>query len=262
MNYEKESVTPGQFLDFRFNIHNKIVDVFFPDLNLDPNSIIKGTVNSDQDIFKLTNKSPMIEAYTYKIDNINLQVDNKNPLYSTLLSIDEIDSKYYNLSDINLVNVMLNDTLYMRADMIGGKEKQENYTFSFYHTYNEKNQSVLGMKHSTLFFKQNTWHINPDNNDQNKVVYDEAIKAYAIDNFNMISGNQEVHLAGLITSDQEKNIDLRLENVNLDDVTPSIDSVAINGKVNGSINLRTINNKTLPIADLSINYFSINEDLY
>ena len=262
VNYEKEYVTPGQFLDFRFNIHNKIVDVFFPDLDLDPNSMIKGTVNSDQDIFKLTIKSPMIEAYTYKIDNINLQVDNKNPLYSTLLSIDEIDSKYYNLSDINLVNVMLNDTLYMRADMIGGKEKQENYKFSFYHTYNEKNQSVLGMKHSTLFFKQNTWHINPDNNAQNKVVYDEEIKAYAIDNFNMISGNQEVHLAGLITSDQEKNIDLRLENVNLDDVTPSIDSVAIDGKVNGSINLRTINNKTLPIADLSINYFSINEDFY
>ncbi len=262
VNYEKELVTPGQFLDFRFNIHNKIVDVFFPDLQLGPNSIVRGTVDSDQDIFKLTVKSPKIEAFTYTIDQINLQVDNRNPLFNTLLSIDEIDSKYYKLSEINLVNVMLKDTLFMRADMIGGREKQEKYTFSFYHTFNEKNQSVFGLKHSELTFKQNTWHINPENNDQNKVIYDKDIKAYAIDNFNIISGNQEVHLAGLITSDQQKNIDLRLDNVNLSDVTPSIDSVAIDGKVNGSINLRTINNKTLPIADLSINYFSINNDYY
>ena len=40
-----------------------------------------------------------------------------------------------------------------------------------------------------------------------------------------------------------------------------IDSVAVDGKVNGSINLRTINNKTLPIANMTINYFSINDDL-
>ncbi len=262
VNFEKDEVTEGQFLDFRFNIHSKIIDVFFPDLQLGPNSIIRGSVDSDNDLFKLTVKSPKIEAYNYTIDKINLQVDNQNPLYNTLLSVDEIDSKYYNLSEINLVNVMLNDTLFMRADMMGGRQHQEKYSFSFYHTINEKNQSVLGMKTSELTFKQNTWYINPENNDQNKIVYDSDIKAYAIDNFNMITGNQEVHLAGLITSDQEKNIDLRLNNVNLDDITPSIDSIALDGKVNGSVNLRTINNKILPIADLAINYFSINDDYY
>ncbi len=262
MNYEKEIVTPGQFLDFRFNIHSKIVDVFFPDLQLDPNSFIRGAIDSDQDIFNLTIKSPKIEVFDYTIDGINLQVDNENPLYNTLLSVDEIDSKYYNLSEINLVNVMLNDTLFMRADMTGGKERKEKYAFSFYHTFNENNQSVWGMKKSEITFKENTWYINPDNNDQNKVVYDKDIMTYAIDDFNMITGNQEVHLAGLITADQQKNIDLRLTNVNLEDITPSIDSVAIDGKVNGSINLRTINNKTLPIADLTINYFSINDDYY
>lgn len=261
VNYEKEPVTEGQFLNFRFNIYNKIVDVFFPDLKLGPDSFIKGEVNSDEDIFKLKVKSPEIEAFNYAIDNVNLQIDNKNPLYSTLLSIDEIDSQYYNLSEINLVNVILKDTLFMRADMIGGKDKQERYNFSFYHTINENNQSVLGMKKSELTFKKNTWYINPENNNQNKVVYDNDIKTYAIDNFNMITENQEVHLAGLI-SEGQKNLDLRLSNVNLEDISPSIDSVAVDGKVNGLINFRTINNKTLPIADMTINYFSINDDYY
>ena len=262
VNYKKEKVDVGQFLDFKFNIHNKIIEVFFPDFKLGPNSLIRGSVNSDEDIFKLTVKSPNIEAFDIKIDRINLQVDNKNPLFNTLLSIDEFDTKYYDLSEITLVNVMLNDTLFVRADMMGGEKQQEKYSFSFYHTFNEKNQSVLGMKKSELIFKNNTWFINPDDNDQNKVVYDRDINTYAIDNFNMISGNQQLQLAGLITGSHEKNLDLRLNNVNLYDISPSIDSVALDGKINGSINLRTVNKTTLPFADITVNYFSINNDYY
>ena len=262
VNYKKDKVVKGQFLDFNFNIHNKIIDVFFPQLKLSPGSIIRGSVNSDEDIFKLTLKSPKFEAYDFTIDLINLQVDNKNPLFNTLLSIDEIDSKYYNLSEITLVNVMLNDTLFVRADMMGGKTQQEKYSFSFYHTFNEKNQSVLGMKRSELMFKNNTWFINPEENDQNKVVYDRDINTYAIDDFNMISGNQEIHLAGLINGNKDRNIDLRLSNVNLKSISPSIDSVALGGMVNGAVNLRTVNKTTLPFADVTINYFSINDSYY
>ena len=153
VNYEKQDVLEGQYLDFRFNIYNKIVEVFFPDLILGANTIIYGEVNSDQDIFKLNIRSPRIEAFDFYVDKINLQVDNKNPLFNTLLSVDELDTKYYNLSQINLVNVVLNDTLFMRADMIGGRERQERYNFSVFHTINEQGQSVLGMKRSELFFQ-------------------------------------------------------------------------------------------------------------
>ncbi len=262
VNYKKEVVEQGQFLDFKFNIHNKIIEVFIPDFELGPESLIRGSVDSDQDIFKLTVKSPKIEAYDVSIDRINLQVDNQNPLFNTLLSIDEIDSKYYNVSELTLVNVMLNDTLFVRADMMGGDKQEEKYNLSFYHTFNEQNQSVLGMKRSELLFKNNSWYINPDNNQQNKIVFDRDIDTYAIDDFNMIHEEQEIHLAGLINGASEKNIDLRLENVNLFDITPSIDSVAIDGKVNGSVNLKTVNKTTLPYADLTINYFSINDDYY
>jgi hypothetical protein len=262
VNYEKDEVVKGQFLDFKFNIHNKIIDVFFPDFKLAAGSIIRGSVDSDEDIFKLTIKSPKIEAYDLRLDKINLQVDNKNPLFNTLLSVDKIDSKYYNLSELTLVNVMLNDTLFVRTDMMGGENQNEKYSFSLYHTINEKNQSVLGMKKSELMFKNNTWFINPEENSQNKIVYDRDINTYAIDNFNMISGKQEIQLAGLINGTNDKNIDLRLTNVNLDDISPSISNVALAGMVNGSVNLKTVNNSTLPFADLTINYFSINEAFY
>ena len=261
-NYQKEVVSGGQFLDFHFNIYNKIIEVFYPKVKLGPNSIIKGEINSDEDKFVLYIKSPEVEAFDVFVEDIDLQINNKNPLFNTLLSVDKIDSKYYNIANVNLVNIVLNDTLFMRTDFIGGRELKESYEFSFYHTINEKNQSIFGINKSEIKFKNNTWKINPNSNDQNKLVFDENFKTYAIDNINMESGNQHIDLAGLINGVDTQFIDLKLENVNLYDITPDIDSVRIDGKLNGSINFKKVNGKTLPYADLTINYFNINSDYY
>ncbi len=84
------------------------------------------------------------------VENIRMHVDNKNPIYNTLLSVDKINTKYYNVADVNMVNITLNDTLFMRTDFIGGKEFKEKYNLSFYHTINENNQSVFGIKKSEI----------------------------------------------------------------------------------------------------------------
>ena len=262
INFKKVQVSEGQFLEFNFNIYNKIVDVFFPEVKISANSLIRGEINSDNDVFQLTIKSPEFEAYQNKVENIRLQVDNKNPLYNTLLSVDKINTKYYNIEDLNLVNVTLNDTLFIRTDFVGGKDLKEKYNFSFYHTVNENNLSVFGIKKSEMEIKNNIWQINPHNNNQNKVVFDKSYKNFAIDKINFVSGFQFIDLAGVVNGKESRNIDLTFENVNLNDITPPIDSLNINGKINGSLHLKTVDKKTLPFADLRINYFNINNDYY
>ncbi len=262
VNYQKEEVANSQFLEFNFNIYNKIVEVFFPDVRLGANTIIRGEMDSDKDKLKLSIKSPDIVAFENEIENIRLQVDNKNPLYHTLLSVDKVNSKHYNIANVNLVNVTLNDTLFMRTDFIGGNELKEKFNLSFYYTINENNQFVFGFKSSELVFKNNTWKINPENNNQNKFVFDNKFKNFAIDNIDAVSEDQYIGLAGLVYDNDNKNIDLKFENVNLYDITPNVDSVAIDGKVNGVINLKSVNGNTLPLADMTINYFSINDDFY
>ena len=261
-NYQKEEVSKGQYLDFHFNIYNKIIEVFYPEVNLGTNTFIKGAIDSDKDIFELVVKSPEIKAFDVIIDDINLQVNSKNPLFNTLLNVKDINSDYYRISDVNMVNIVLNDTLLMRTSFVGGYDKTESFDLSFYQTINEKNQVVVGIKKSEIVFKGNAWYINPENNQQNKVVFDDGFKTYAIDNVNMVSENQHIDLAGVVGNSKNKNIDLKFENVNLYDVTPNIDSVRVDGKINGSLNLKTIDNQTLPYADLTINYFSINKDYY
>jgi hypothetical protein len=257
-DFEPKRVLPGQFLDFNFKIYNKIIEVFFPEVKLGPNTSIKGKIVADSEKFELTFKSPEVEAYKNVAQNIRLQIDNKNPLYNTLLSIDNVNTKYYKVKDLNLVNVTLNDTLFFRTDFFGGRRLNEKFDLSFYHTLNENNKSVIGLKRSNIKFKENDWLVNPTNNKQNKVVIDEKFQTFAFDKINIISKDQEIDFAGIITGKNDKDVTLNLKNVLLEGVTPRIDSLDIKGLVNGYINYKQIKGNPLPIADLIVNDLKFN----
>ncbi len=262
INYQKEKVNANQFLNFNFTINNKIVEVFYPEVKLASGTFIKGKIDSDKDQLEILLKSPNIQVYDNEVENIKLQVDNQNPLYNTILSIDSLKTNYYKAADLNMVNVTLNDTLFVRADFIGGQLFEEKFDLSFYHTINENNQPVFGIKKSEIKYKNNDWFINAGNNKQNKIVFDDNYSTFAIDNVNIDSGNQHINMAGAVHGEQNKNIELALENVNLYDIMPIIDSVKVDGKINGTIQLKKVNNKVLPFIDASVNYFSINDSYY
>ncbi|MDX5585656.1 MAG: translocation/assembly module TamB domain-containing protein [Aureibaculum sp.] len=257
-NYTPTNVTQGQFLDFNFKIYNKIVDVFFPEVKLGANTSIKGKINSDNEQFELIVRSPKVEAYENIIENIKLQIDNKNPLYNTLLSIDKINTKYYNIAELNLVNVTLNDTLFFRTDFIGGRKMDEKFNLSFYHTINENSKSVLGLKKSDINFKENKWLINPTNNKQNKVVFDKALNTFAFDKIKIISKDQEIDFAGVIGGENSTDLVLDLKDVKLQGITPYIDKLSLNGLVNGTVNYKKYNGEIFPTAQLKINDFYAN----
>ncbi len=258
-NYEPTPVSEGQFLDFNFKIYNKIVDVFFPEVKLGANTSIKGKINSDKQKFELTVKSPKVEAYQNVVENIKLQIDNKNPLYNTLLSVDAINTKHYNIADLNLINVTLNDTLFFRTDFVGGKNLKEKFDLSFYHTINENNMSVIGLKKSNINFKDNDWQINPTNNKQNKVVFDKGFHTFAFDKIKVFSEDQAIDFAGVMSGKNNKDITLNLKDVKLQGITPFIENFSLKGLVNGTINYKQNNGETFPTADLTVNDFYVND---
>ncbi|MEN8187425.1 MAG: translocation/assembly module TamB domain-containing protein [Bacteroidota bacterium] len=260
INYQKEKVDANQFVDFNFNVYNKIVEVFFPEVKLASGTFMKGSIDSDNDQIDLLLKSPNIKAYDNEVENIKLQVNNQNPLYNTILSIDSLKTKYYKAADLNMVNVTLNDTLFVRGEFIGGKVLEEKFDLSFYYTINENNQPVFGIKRSEVKYKNNNWVINTNNNRQNKIVFDDNYKTFAIDNIDMISGYQSINIAG-VHGEQNEDLNLVLENVNLNDISPDINNIEVDGKINGTIQLKNVGDKSLPYVDIEVNYFSVN-DLY
>ncbi|MGY0392366.1 translocation/assembly module TamB domain-containing protein [Bizionia sp. KMM 8389] len=257
-NYIPHKVLADQYIDFNFNIYNKIVEVFVPDIELGANTYIRGHVESKEEEFKLTFKSPKIKLFDYFADKISLQVDNKNPLFNTYVEVDSINTNYYNLSKFNLINVTLKDTLFIRSEFKGGKNNDDAYNLSFYHTINEDNKSVVGFSRSDATFKGSKWVINENRNSHNRIVFDNEFKNIQLDSFLMSHKNEQIKLFGTLKDSTYKDIKLNFKDVDLAKITPSIDSLDLHGNVNGKLDVFQQNGQYLPDSNITIDDLEIN----
>lgn len=257
-NYRPNTITTNQYLEFDFDIYNKIVEVFYPQINFGPETFIRGRVESDESEFKLTFRSPLIEAFGNRVEKINVQVDNKNPLFNTYVEADSVSTPYYNLSELNLINVTLKDTLFIRSELAGGKQNDDRFNLNLYHTINQEGKSVIGIQKSDVKFKDKTWYLNAQENKSNKVVFDNNFKDLKIDSLVLSHQNEEIRLAGQMRDSTYKNFNVAFKDVDLGKITPDIDSLAMAGNVNGTLNFKEENGAYYPKSELTIDALSIN----
>jgi hypothetical protein len=260
-NYIPSKVEANQSVDFNFTIYNKIVEVIYPKLELAKNTFIRGQVESDESQFKLTFKSPKIKLQNYFANNIELQVDNSNPVFNTFVEIDSLNTKYYNVSNFNLINVTVSDTLFMRSEFKGGKRNKDKYNLSFYHTINDQNESVIGFKQSDITIKDNKWNINELQDNFHKITFDKKLTKLNIDKFKINHNNEEIRLSGFLRDSTEKDINLDFSNVDLAKITPDIDSLTLSGNVNGKLDILQQNGNYLPNSSIIIDDLRVNDFL-
>ncbi len=258
-NYRPFKISSGQTLAFNFKIYNKIVDVFFPEIKFDPNTFIKGNIVADEGDFKLNFKSPSISAFGTNADKIELKIDNKNPLFNTFVSVGDLSNPYYDVKDFNLINTTLKDTLFFRTEFKGGSEYDDSYNLNFYHTFNKENKSVIGLKTSDISFKGNTWVLNKDGDTKNKVIVNRTLDSISIQEIVMNNSEQEqIRLRGQLADSTYKDLQLQFKIVSLDKIAPVIDSLNLEGEVNGTLNVFQKEGVYLPSSNLAIDDFSIN----
>jgi len=260
-NYMPHVVDENQSIDFNFRIYNKIVEVLYPEIELAKNTYIRGRVESDEERFKLTFKSPKIKYLENFADHIELQVDNSNPLFNTYVEIDSLNTKFYDVSKFNLINVTVNDTLFMRSEFTGGKRNTDAFNLSFYHTINENNESVIGFKKSDFTVKNNTWLVNENQDGNHKISFDKKLTKFDIDKFRINHNNEEIKLSGFVRDSTQKDIRLQFENVDLAKITPKIDSLSLSGNVNGKLDILQKNGSYLPNSSIVVDGFRVNDFL-
>jgi len=258
-NYIPHELASNQFINFNFKIYNKIAEVFYSDLKLGSNTFIKGRVESDAKNFNLTFKSPKIRLEDYFADNIQLKIDNKNVLFNTYIEVDSIHTKYYDASKFSLINVTLKDTLFIKTEFIGGKSNNDNFDLNLYYTINKKNKSVLGFKKSEIVFKNNLWYVNEIKNRYNKIEFDRYFQNIKIDALRLSHLKEEIELSGIILDSSYKNINLTFKDIELEKITPRIDSLSLSGNVNGKLNIQQQNGVYLPESNITIDNFKVNK---
>ncbi|WP_245858964.1 translocation/assembly module TamB domain-containing protein [Salinimicrobium sediminis] len=260
-NYRPNKITTNQYLTFDFDIYNKIVEVFYPEITLAPNTFIRGSVESDESEFRLAFRSPQINAFNNLFEQVNIQVDNSNPLFNTFIEIDSVATGFYNVKDFNLINVTLNDTLFIRSEFKGGPVSDDEFNLNLYHTINENNNSVVGLQRSDIKFKESIWFLNEESNRSNRVIFSDGFNDIRVDSLVLSHQDEEIRLAGQMRDTTYKDFQMEFENVDLYKITPEINSLAMGGIVNGSLNLLQQNGAYYPNTSLTIKDLTVNDQL-
>ena len=260
-NYRPNKITTNQYLNFDFDIYNKIVEVFYPEIALAPNTFIRGSVESDESEFRLAFRSPQIEAFNNLFEKVNIQIDNSNPLFNTFIEIDSVATSFYNIKDFNLINVTLNDTLFMRSEFKGGPRSNDQFNLNLYHTINQDNHSVVGLQRSDVKFKESVWHLNEEGNRSNRIIFSNGLNNVRVDSLVLSHEQEEIRLAGVMRDSTYKNFQMEFDNVDLYKITPEISDLEMGGIVNGSLNLLQQDGAYYPNTSLTVRDLTINEEM-
>nr|WP_294935855.1 translocation/assembly module TamB domain-containing protein [uncultured Flavobacterium sp.] len=257
-NYSPNKIQPGQFMDFDFVIYNKIIEIFNPNIVLAENTVLKGKINADEGNFKMNFSSPNVLAYQNKFDNIRIDIDNKNPLYNAFIELDSIKTKNYKVSDFSLINVTMNDTLFVRSEFKGGDKGQDFFNLNLYHTIDEDNKSVVGLKKSEVNFKNYLWYLNENDDKDNKVVFNKKLTDFSIEKIALSHNDQKMELSGTLQGKNHKDIQLVFDNVDLAKVTPSLTNMTFGGNLNGKVSVKQNDAVYLPMSSLTVDTLQIN----
>lgn len=257
-NYNPYKIAPNQFLDFDMNVYNQIVEVFFPEIFIDKNTTFSGRIDARTNHFKLNFLSPKITIYGNKIDSLSLDVNTKNKYYNTHLMVSKINTTYFNATKFNLLNITKNDTLFVKSEFKGAKATNETFNIDFFYTLNKERKSVLGIQKSSFDFENNVWKINPKDDKNSKVVFDLKKDEFNISPFYLRSNNQEIKFQGVLKDSTEKDLKINFKNVKMSSLLPVIDSLTINGILNGDLDFMQKKGQYSPKGLLAIDNFKIN----
>ena len=258
-NYVPNIITTDQYLEFDLNIYNKIVEVFYHELELGPDTKVKGRIETDEKQFNLTFKSPQIKLFDYFANDISILIDNRNPLFNTYIEMDSLFTKYYDVSKFSLINVTQRDTLFIKSEFQGGNRNTDVFDLNLYYTIDEDDKSVIGFRKSDVNFKGNQWTINQDRNKFNKVTFDRDFKNFEISEMVMSHFEEQIELSGILKETDYKDIRMNFTDVDLAKISPRLDSLLLEGKVNGKLEFLQEDGIYLPKSNINISDFIVND---
>lgn len=260
-NYKPNKINKGQYVKFNFSEFNKIVEIFRPDVVLSNDAVLSGSIVGDNNDFKLNFASDSIAAFNTKFDKIQLEIDNKNPLYNAYVQMDSIKTKNYKIRDFSLINVTSNDTLNFRTEFKGGRLGNDFYNLNLYHTIDKDKNNVVGFKNSEMMFKDYLWNINATDNEKNRIIFDKTLSNFTFEDIVVSHDNQSMLLNGMLKGNNDKDITLVFNDVDLSKITPDVEKFNFQGFVDGDINIKQVNSVYKPTSNLRINKLEVNDNL-
>ncbi len=259
-NFKPEKMKPNQYVKFDIDVYNKLIEIFYPEIEIGANTSLTGSINGDNNELEVDFQSPNMTVFDNKIYNLNFSLDTKNPLYLTYIQLDSLQNENYTISDFNLINITSRDTLFFRTEFKGGgvNAKRDQFNLNLYQTISQNNEYVVGFQKSDFTFKDYFWFINESDDDNNRLIIDKKFKNFSFDKLSLTHENEQIALNGFVYENGNKNIDLSFKNVNVSKITPTLEAFSLDGKMNGFLHVTQENSIYKPSAELKINDLLLN----
>ena len=173
--------------------------------------------------------------------------------------MDSVKLKNYKISNFSFINVTMNDTLFFRTEFNGGSKNEDQFALNLYHTINEEKNSVVGFKKSEMNLKEYLWFINENETNDNKIVFDKTLQNFAFEKLSLSHKNQNMNFYGAMKDSTYKDLNLVFNEVDLEKITPSVDSLFFKGKLNGFVAVQQEKSVFKPQSSITIDDLKINE---
>jgi hypothetical protein len=260
-HYKKHNILNNNYMKFNFLVNNQLLELFYPEIQLERPSNLRGNINTNTNEFKLFCNADLINMNQNKFYNLKMELDNKNPVYNAYITLDSIQNKRYTISDFNLLNITEKDTMYMRSEFKGGKKKNDYYNLDFYHTIDANNQNIIGFNKSEINIKNYMWYLNEHKNTQNRIIIDENISNFYFEGITLSHENEEAQLNGTMIGSSNKDLKLNLKNLNINKLLPFEVGPELDGNLSGNLSLFETAVLYEPKADLLISNFKLNKNI-
>ncbi len=259
-NYKEHNLGENAYMKFNFLVNNQLLELFYPGVSIDKPSRIRGNINTQNNEFKLFCNANLINVDKNKFFNLKLELDNKNPVYNTYITLDSIQNKKYTISDFNLLNITEKDTMYFRSEFKGGKKKNDFYNLDFYHTIDEKSQNIIGFNKSEINIKNYSWYINEQKDIKNRIIIDKSFNNFYFEDISFSHEKEKAELKGSLIGTKNKDLKLIMENLNINKLIPFEIGPEIEGNLTGNINLYETEKLFEPKADIVLSNFKMNKN--
>lgn len=255
-NFTPNEVSPEQYVDFNFNIKGKIATALLgEDVIVDDNTFVKGKINSDENRFKINIRAPLVGIKNTIFTDANLQIDTKNPLYHSLLTIDELTSGKMHFFNINWINSKIKDKLYGRAEFVSANSPENTNQFNTSFTINEKSEMLLAIQSADFFFNNKRWQLDKKSSptltaiNKNEFTLSPAI---------LKSGTSVIAAEASQRGEKSFSLNLNFEQMALGDVL-SFERDNWEGIVDGFLNIQQSDTGFSGDSNLKINSLSLNK---
>lgn len=248
-----------KYLDFDLKIYNKILGVFYPELKVASNTFLKGFLSDDLTKTKLNFNSPEVVYGDKKVKGLTLFVDKSNS-EQTIFKMDEFQNKWYPIRNFEMKNQQVADSVVTKTRFKAGNKFKDNFDLRTYFIPS-KIEAELGISNAKVNFKGNDWNIDKPKIPSNKILFNNATDSINVLPIKLVHKNEEMLFAGKAKDSTYKDFQLTFENVDLEKISPTIDSLSYYGNLNGRILLRQKDDLFLPEIKVGVTNFTVNEQL-